>query len=313
MTHCLKVLAATEAVAIEASRWVGFGNEIALTEAATRAMVQALETHGIDGRLDLGEARGELADQTRIGTNSARSLAIKTVEGITATSLGGANSLALIAVSEDGTFSSIPPSMYMDKVVVPAWADGVVDLSAEPAAILTALAAQKGVQCRELRVAVLDRPRNQRVIDAIRSAGARVTLIADGDVAVSLAILSGRSPIDCMLGSGGAREAVYTATAARAVGNVFFARFLVRNREEEASLARSIQVDRIRQGFWAADLAPGAVTLAATAITDCAPLQGVSVSARRVHTESFLFQSDAGSVSLIKSTRRIDARPAAGQ
>ena len=238
------------------------------------------------------------------------SLAVKTVEGVTATSLGGANSLALIAVAEGGLFTTLPTSMYMDKVVVPLWADGAVDLSTEPGAILAALAVQKGVQTRELRVAVLDRPRNQRVIDAIRAAGARVTLIADGDVAVSLAILSGRSPIDCMLGSGGAREAVYTAAAARAVGDVFYGRFLLRNRDEENVLARSaIGAERLRHGFRAADLAPGTVTLAATAITDASPLQGVSVSARRVHTESFLFQSGAGSVSLIQSTHRTEPRP----
>jgi len=44
-----------------------------------------------------------------------------------------------------------------------------------------------GKRISELVVTVLDRPRNQRFIDAVRTAGASLRLIADGDITAAVA------------------------------------------------------------------------------------------------------------------------------
>ena len=305
MKHGTNLIRATAAAAIEASRWMGLGDEVSLMENATGQMKFALDKLKLSGTIRVGDRSGPLTDGVKLG-NGLGDLAIKSVEGVTATSLGGSNSLSLIAATVDAEFLPIPFGMYMQKVVVPPWASGTVDLHASTTNILEQLAKQKQVAIHELRIVILDRPRNEKILDEIRSVGARVTLIADGDVAVSLAILAGKSSVDVLLGSGGAREALFTATAARAVPNSFYGRFLIRTREEEhALLASGLESEDLKNGYLAEQLAPGSAILSATAITDCPPLNGIHLSSSRVSTESYLFRGDTGTIRKVISSHRL--------
>lgn len=304
------ILRATESAAIESSKWLGLGDESGLAQAAASNLHLALKSLEIEGNIRIGDPGSPICDGMKIGDPNRASIAVRSVEGITATSLGGTNSLSLIAVSHGGIFPAVP-AVYMNKLVVPPWAAGAVDLDLPVPELLDALAAAKGVHTDGLRVVILDRPRNQPVIDQVRSKGGRVTLIADGDVAVSIAILAGTGNADCLLGSGGAREAVFTAAAARAVGDTFRGSFLIRTRDEENLL---LQADLggidIRKPLTAQNLAPGHVTLGATAITDCPPYDGVRIESDRVTTTSLLFRGDTGTIRTIHSTHKLPGEKA---
>jgi fructose-1,6-bisphosphatase/sedoheptulose 1,7-bisphosphatase-like protein len=65
----------------------------------------------------------------------------------------------------------------------------------------------------ELTVCVLDRERHQYLIDAARAAGARISLIQDGDVSAVIATTKLDSGIDLYVGQGGAPEGVLAAAA----------------------------------------------------------------------------------------------------
>src|SRR5260370_17644932 len=65
----------------------------------------------------------------------------------------------------------------------PGSSRGVVELDASPADNVRRLAKSKGVDPSAITVLVLDRPRHSEIIQGVRSAGAAVRLITDGDVA----------------------------------------------------------------------------------------------------------------------------------
>ena len=94
-------------------------------------------------------------------------------------------------------------------------------------------------------VLILDRPRHQELIAAVRKAGARIRLISDGDVAGVIATSRPDTGIDIYMGSGGAPEGVLAAAALRCIGGQFQGRLMFRS-DEERSRARKMGVDRLR-------------------------------------------------------------------
>lgn len=300
----IELTRASEAIAIEASRFIGLGDEKGLRSATSIRTQSVLSYLELGGTVSIGEPEGPLADGTVLsGRETERhSLALRPVEGVSATALGGRNALSLVALCTEGSFPAIPP-IYMHKVVVQPWAAGQLDLSQPVATLLPELAKIKGVKANELRAIVLDRPRNQRIIEEIRATGVRVSLIMDGDVALSLGIITGQEGADILLGSGGAREAVFTAAAARASGDQFLGKFLLRTEnDEQALLGAGFSPDQFHRVLAAADLAPGNVSISATAITDTEVLSGVRFEAERAHTQSLLLRSATGTIRTILSS-----------
>ena len=101
--------------------------------------------------------------------------------------------------------------------------DGVIDITAPPAENLRRVSEAKGTPVAELVVLILDRPRHDNLIRDVRTAGARIRLISDGDVAGVIATARGATGIDLYLGSGGAPEGVLAAAALRSIGGQFHA------------------------------------------------------------------------------------------
>lgn len=67
-------------------------------------------------------------------------------------------------------------------------------------------------------VIILDRPRHKDLIDEVRSCGARIRLIGDGDVSAAIATAQPESGVDLLMGTGGAPEGVIAAAALRCLG-----------------------------------------------------------------------------------------------
>jgi fructose-1,6-bisphosphatase II / sedoheptulose-1,7-bisphosphatase len=110
-------------------------------------------------------------------------IALDPLEGTTLTAKAMANALAVMAWSPAGGMLHAPDT-YMDKIAIgPGYAAGLVDLDAPPAENVQALAKAKGVSIHEISVCVLDRPRHADLLASLRSVGAKVHLISDGDIA----------------------------------------------------------------------------------------------------------------------------------
>jgi fructose-1,6-bisphosphatase II / sedoheptulose-1,7-bisphosphatase len=296
----------SEAAALAASRLMGRGDEKAADQAAVDAMRQALNVLEIDGEVVIGEGERDEAPMLfigeKVGTGRGPKLdiALDPLEGTTITAKGGPNAIACLAMATQGGFLNAPDT-YMDKIAVGGGLPpGVIDITSPPAENLARLAAAKNVVVEDLVVLILDRPRHQDLIAAVRKAGARIRLISDGDVAGVIATSRPESGIDIYMGIGGAPEGVLAAAALRCIGGQFQGRLAFRNEEEKAR-ARRMAIEDLDRIYDLEDLARGDVMFTATGVTDGTMLKGVKRIGHRVVTHSIVMRSKTGTVRVIEA------------
>ncbi|MBP2297896.1 class II fructose-bisphosphatase [Azospirillum picis] len=312
----LEAVRVTEAAALSASLLMGRGDEKLADQAAVDAMRQALNTLFIDGTVVIGEGERDEAPMLYIGEKVGAGIgqgpkvdiALDPLEGTTICATGGPNSLAVIAMADEGGFLNAP-DVYMDKIAVGAGLpDNVVDLDETPANNLKALAKAKGTSVEELLVCILNRPRHAELIARVREAGARIMLINDGDVSGVIATSQAGTGVDMYVGSGGAPEGVLAAAALRCIGGQFQGRLLFRNDDERARAARWGITD-LDKKYSLHELASGNVMFAATGVTDGAMLKGVRRFPGGAYTHSVIMRSKSGTVRYIEAHHNLSRKP----
>jgi fructose-1,6-bisphosphatase II / sedoheptulose-1,7-bisphosphatase len=230
-------------------------------------------------------------------------IALDPLEGTTLTAKALPNALAVMAMAEPGTLLNAPDT-YMDKIAIgPGYAQGVIDLDADHTENILSLAKAKGVKPHEITALVLDRPRHEKIIAAVRKAGAAVQLITDGDVAGVIATTNPDTTIDVYMGSGGAPEGVLAAAALRCVGGQIQTR-LVFKKDDERARAAKLGITDFNRKYSLMDLASGDVVFSATGVTDGSMLAGVKFSREYITTESIVMRSATGTVRWIRQRRR---------
>ena len=300
----------TERAAIASSTWMGRGDERSADQAAVDAMRQALNVLGIDGTVVIGEGERDEAPMLYIGErvgsgNGPRvDIALDPLEGTTITATGGPNAIACLAIASEGGFLNAPDT-YMDKIAVGGGLpEGVVHIEASPAENLKNLAKAKDIDVSDLVVLILDRPRHQELIAAVRQAGARIRLIRDGDVAGVIATARPDSGIDIYMGIGGAPEGVLAAAALRSIGGQMQGKLHFRN-DDERMRAQRMGITELDRVYDLHDLAAGDVMFAATGVTDGTMLRGVRRFEGGVITHSIMMRSKTGTVRLIETEHYI--------
>jgi fructose-1,6-bisphosphatase II / sedoheptulose-1,7-bisphosphatase len=189
----------------------------------------------------------------------------------------------------------------MDKIAIGGgYPDGVIDLDADPKDNIMALAKAKGVKPREITACIMDRPRHEKLIAAVRDVGAAVRLITDGDVAGVIATSDPATGIDIYIGTGGAPEGVLAAAALRCVGGQIQTRLVFRNDDERARAAKW-GIKDLKRKYSLMDMASGDVVFAATGVTDGSMLEGVHMSGNFITTESVVMRSATRTVRWIKA------------
>ena len=310
----LEAVRVTEAAALSASLLMGRGDEKLADQAAVDAMRQAFNTLDIDGTVVIGEGERDEAPMLYIGEKVGSGngpkvdIALDPLEGTTITAKGGPNALAVLAFAEEGGFLNAP-DVYMDKIAVGGGLPAdLVDLDETPLTNLKNLAKAKDVDVSDLVVCILDRPRHQELIAQVRSAGARIMLITDGDVSGVIATSQPDAGVDMYVGSGGAPEGVLAAAALRCIGGQIQGRLLFRNDDEKARAAKWGVTDLNRK-YSTTDLAKGDVMFAATGVTTGAMLKGV----RRFHggaeTHSVIMRSKSGTVRYVHAIHNLTRMP----
>jgi fructose-1,6-bisphosphatase II / sedoheptulose-1,7-bisphosphatase len=301
----LEAVRVTEAAAIRAARLVGRGDEKAADQAAVEGMRSAFNLLPIEGVVVIGEGERDEAPMLYIGELVGSGgikvdIALDPLEGTTLTAKGLPNALAVMAMAEAGTLLNAP-DVYMDKIAVgPGFKEGVVDLDAEPAENIISLAKAKGLKPERIRALVLDRPRHEKIIASIRSVGASVQLITDGDVAGVIATTEPEATgIDIYIGQGGAPEGVLAAAALRCVGGQLQTRLVFRN-DNERGRAYKLGIRDLNRKYLLNDLASGDVVFSATGVTSGTMLEGVRIEGQCVTTHSIVMRSATKTVRWIK-------------
>ena len=304
----LEAVRVTEAAAISAARQIGRGDEHAADQAAVEAMRKAFNRLPIDGTVVIGEGERDEAPMLYIGERVGAGgikvdIALDPLEGTTLTAKALPNALAVMAMAEPGTLLNAPDT-YMDKIAIGGgYADGVIDLDADPAHNILALAKAKGVKPHEITALILDRPRHEKIISGVRSTGAAVQLITDGDVAGVIATSDPATGIDIYMGQGGAPEGVLAAAALRCVGGQIQTRLVFR-KDDERRRAEKLGITDFNRKYSLMDLASGDVVFSATGVTDGSMLRGVKVGREYITTESIVMRSATGTVRWIRARHR---------
>ncbi len=308
----LEVVRVTEAAALSASMLMGRGDEKAADQAAVDAMRRALNGLAIEGTVVIGEGERDEAPMLFIGEKVGSGgpkvdIALDPLEGTTITAKGGHNALAVVAMAAEGGFLNAP-DVYMDKIAVGVGLpEGVVDLDEKPEQNLRALAKAKKVEVSDIVVCILDRPRHAELIARVRSAGARIMLIPDGDVSGVIATARADSGVDIYLGSGGAPEGVLAAAALRCIGGQMQGRLLFRN-DDERTRAKKWGIADLNRKYGILDMAKGDVMFAATGVTDGAMLRGVRRFRAGATTHSMVMRSKTGTVRIIEAHHNFERK-----
>ena len=309
----LEMVRVTEAAAVAASKLVGRGDEKAADAAAVEAMRAALNELYMDGTVVIGEGERDEAPMLYIGEKVGSAIgkgpkidiALDPLEGTTITAKAGPNSLAVLAIAEEGCLLNAP-DVYMDKIAVgPGYPKDIIDLDKTPTENVKAIAKAKGVKPRDIVACVLDRPRHEKLIAELRKIGCGIMLIPDGDVAGVIATTNPDTQIDIYFGQGGAPEGVLAAAALRCVGGQFKGRLVFRNDDERARAAKWGIKDLDKQ-YDLKELAKGDCIFAATGVTDGSLLAGVKRMKGKMTTESVVMRSSSGTVRWVKGEHRID-------
>ena len=307
----LEAVRVTEAAAMRAFKFAGRGDEHAADAAAVEGMRWAFNLLPIDGTVVIGEGERDEAPMLFIGEKVGAGglkvdIALDPLEGTTLCAKALPNAIAVMAMAEAGTLLNAP-DVYMDKIAIgPGYPEGVIDLDAEPADNIMALAKAKGVKPERISALVLDRPRHEKIIASIRKAGAAVQLITDGDVAGVIATTEpDMTGVDIYIGQGGAPEGVLAAAALRCVGGQFQTRLVFRN-DGERQRAERWGIRDLNRKYGLTELASGDVVFSATGVTDGSMLEGVHVHATYVTTHSIVMRSATKTVRWIKMRHPLD-------
>jgi fructose-1,6-bisphosphatase II / sedoheptulose-1,7-bisphosphatase len=301
----LELVRVTEAAALAASRWIGRGDKNAADGAAVEAMRKAFDTVAIDGTVVIGEGEMDEAPMLFIGEKvgmggPAMDIAVDPVEGTSIAAKGAPNALAVVALAEHGKFLHAP-DIYMDKIAVgPGLPAGVVDLAAPVGENLKNLAKALGKDIADLMVCTLERERHAELIAKCREAGARITLIGEGDVAGVIATNQANAGIDIYIGSGGAPEGVLAAAALRCTGGQMQGRLLFED-DAQIARARTMGVTDPNRIYDILEMAGGDVMFAATGITSGQMLRGVDRNGATAVTHSMVMRSKSGTVRYVEA------------
>ena len=286
---CEAFAAVTEAAALASGRWLGRGDVEGAEQAAATAMREGLDELAIAGRIVVGSE--DPGDALSIGTRVGRGgmevdLAVDPLEGRSVVARGDYGAMAMIAVGDAGSFPSLP-QMYMRKMAVGPVARGKIDLTRPVGDNVRVIAEAFGRNTNDITTIVLDRPRHHDLIEEIRSAGARIKLIQDGDVTASITAAIRGTNDHLAVGIGGSRQALLSAAALRCLGGELQAQLWPTTRGEIES-AREHGVDDVNKVFETDELAPGEVVVAATGVTNGDLLRGVRFLADSARTHSLV-------------------------
>lgn len=303
----LELVRVTERAAVAAARLRGRGDEKAADQAAVDAMRAELNRLPIKGTVVIGEGERDEAPMLYIGEEVGTGegpevdIALDPLEGTTICAKNLPNSLAVIAIAEKGSLL-YAPDVYMDKIAVgPGYPAGIVDIDAPAQENIQNLAKAKGVPVSEITACILDRPRHARLIEAVRSTGAAIRLIGDGDVAGVIHTTDpAETGIDIYMGTGGAPEGVLAAAALRCIGGQMQGRLQL-NSEEKIARAAKMGISDPNKVYTMEEMARGEVLFAATGVTDGNMLSGVKFGRDMIQTHTIVMRSSSRTVREIKA------------
>jgi fructose-1,6-bisphosphatase II len=274
----------TEQAAIASAKTMGFGDRRYSDQVAVEAMRKEMDSLDMDGRVVIGEGERDKAPLLYTGEQVGAlrghdgavqvDIAVDPLEGTNLCATGSPDAITVLAASERGGLL-YAPDVYMEKIVVGPTARGTIHLDAPVAENLRNIAAAFERKVSDLIVVVLDRPRHEQLIADIRSAGARIRLIGDGDLSAGISAAVRGTGVHAVMGTGGAPEGVITAAAMRCLGGEIQGRLRATDAEQQERV-KALGFHDLTKIYKTEELAPGnEILFSCTGVTDGELLKGV--------------------------------------
>ena len=306
----LELVRVTEAGAMAAGRWVGRGDKESGDGAAVDAMRELVNSVSMRGVVVIGEGEKDNApmlyngEEVGNGDGPDCDFAVDPNDGTTLMSKGLPNAISVLAVAERGTMFDPSAVFYMNKIVVGPEAVEALDITAPIGENIRRLANRKRASPSDITVCILDRPRHARLIQDVRTAGARIRLITDGDVAGAISACRPNSGTDMLAGIGGTPEGIIAAAAIRCMGGAIQAQLAPKDdTERQKALDAGYDLDQV---LTTEDLVSGEnVFFCATGVTDGDLLKGVRYYGGGCTTQSIVMRSKSGTVRMIEAYHRL--------
>ena len=295
----IELVRVSEFAALAASKHIGRGNEKAADQAAVDAMRKCLNSLTISGTVVIGEGERDEAPMLYIGEEVGAGgpqldIALDPLEGTTITANGGENAMAVIALAQKGGFLNAP-DVYMKKISANTQNQKIISLQQDLKSNIKELARFKKVNIEDLVICILNRERHKEDIEVIRSSGARIKMIDDGDVSAVIASVINTSNIDMYYGIGGAPEGVLAAAALQCLGGNIEGQLMFYN-DQEILRAKKTGINNLDKIYLLDDLAHGDIMFSATGVTDGAMLKGIKITKNYAETHSIVMRSKTGTI-----------------
>jgi fructose-1,6-bisphosphatase II len=238
-------------------------------------------------------------------------IAVDPLEGTNLVATGQGNAITVLAASDRGGLLHAPDT-YFEKLCVGPVVAGAVDIRRPPAENVHRVAEALRRRVNDITIIILDRPRHESLIAEVRSTGARIKLISDGDLSAAISCAVSGTGVHAVMGIGGAPEGVLTAAALRCLGGEIQARFRFRN-EEERVRAKQMGAADEDHVYTTDELASGDnLVFAATGVTDGDLLHGVRFFGGGARTHSLVMAYQTGQVRFVDTVHMFDrAKPPA--
>ncbi len=318
----LEIIEVVEQAAIASAKWMGKGEKEIADQVAVEAMRERMNKIHMRGRIVIGEGERDNAPMLYIGEEvgictqpDAKDfcnvnelieidIAVDPCEGTNLVAYGQPGSMAVLAISEKGGLFAAP-DFYMKKLAAPPAAKGLVDINKSATENLKILAECLDRAIDELVIVVMKRERHSDLIKEIREAGARVSLISDGDVGAAISCGFAGTNIHALMGIGAAPEGVISAAAMRALGGHFQGQLIydpavvktgLIGESKEANIDRltSMNITDPDKVYDAHELASGQnVLFAGCGITSGNLMQGARFFKGGVRTQSLVISSQS--------------------
>jgi fructose-1,6-bisphosphatase II len=307
------IVRVTEAASLSCSKLLGKGSVEQVDKVAVDGVRYGFDLLPIKGKIVIGECElykspilyvGEKVGMWGNGQKEF-DVAADPLDGTILVAKGRPNAISAVAITEKGRIFKAP-QIYMQKIVVGPKAKGAINIDASLKENITNVAQALSKDIQEITVMIQDRPRHEKLIKEAREAGVRVKLFSEGDIAAALATVFEDTGVDMLIGIGGAPEGVLAAAALKCLDGEIQAKLIPEN-ETQLSMCIKAGIDDINRILTADDLIQtDDVYFAATAVTDCDILKGVTYKSNTATTHSVVMRSSTGVVRFVDATHKLD-------
>ncbi len=307
----MEIVRATEIAALTAARLQGHGNHAGILNETRKAITKTLNRLAIEGCVvnDRFAGRPEIFQLPRLIGRGGQKMDLMAValEAYHSAADGRNNATSFAVIAREGSIQSVP-NLSMYKLVVGPEVGQVIDINQPPIVNVKRVARALRKYTENVTVCILNQTRHEQLIGEVRSCGARIKLIDEGEISGCLAAITGEKA-DIYMGYGFAPEGALVAAAISCLGGYFEGRIFYENDRDRAE-ALEHGIDDFERIFKVEDLVRSKeVAIAATGITDGEFLEGVRFTSNGAITSSFIARGETRTYRKLETRHFFDFKP----